>query len=276
MDDQSILRAIMCIQFVDEFRMCPSCGAVPTISCGCSLSLVPPKHSLDFSNHAAQMMSHTGKYQGMVHLCKFSNGEQKSEVTLGSAINIKFSTAPNLVNRLTDHVLGRDGPKWPCNPQTSVVPASVPRLHSEAVTSTSTLFQPVMNAQQEIGGIFPTASMDDVEISRAMAVSLPMQSSLEIKQEDPAARMTSAELEAQRQREIKIERKRERNRASAHRSNMKKKRENDERKASLNILRQLETDLRAKERSLREENLRLRNTIYGGGNPARHPSPDAG
>eukprot|EP00177_Eucheuma_denticulatum_P000332 GFKZ01000569.1.p1 GENE.GFKZ01000569.1~~GFKZ01000569.1.p1 ORF type:complete len:484 (-),score=48.52 GFKZ01000569.1:898-2349(-) len=277
MDDQSMLRATICIQFVDEFRMCPSCGAAPTISCGCSLSLVPPKHSLDFSNHVAQMMSHTGKYQGMVHICKFASGEQKCEVTLGSTINIKFSSAPNLVNRLTDHVLSRDAPKWPYSSQPSVVPAPVPRHQSEAVTSTSTLFQPVMNAPQpEIGGIFPTAPMEDVEISRVMRVSLPMQTSLEVKQETPVTRMTNEELEAQRQRDIKIERKRERNRASAHRSNMKKKRENDERKASLNILRQLETDLRAKERRLREENLRLRNTIYGGANPVRHPSPDAG
>lgn len=277
MTDQSMLRTIICIQFIDEFRHCPSCGTVPNVSCGCSLSLVPPKHSLDFSNHAAQMMSHTGNYHGMVHLSHFSNGEQNSGVTLGSSINVKFSTAPNLVSRLTDHVLSRDQPKWPCSPQASGVQASVPRLHSEAVTSTSTLFQPALNApQQEMGGMLPTASVEEFEISKAVRMSLPMQTSLEVKQETPVARMTSEELEAQRQREIKIERKRERNRASAHRSNMKKKRENDERKASLNILRQLETDLRAKERRLREENLRLRNTIYGGANPVRNPNTDPG
>lgn len=69
----------------------------------------------------------------------------------------------------------------------------------------------------------------------------------------------SGELtEFELQRLVKLERKKQKNRESAHRSNMKKKRENDERKAELRNLKEREIRLRAKEQSLREENLQFR------------------
>lgn len=306
-DEGSLLPAMVCLQVVDEFRQCPTCGAMPDQGCRCSLNLVRPKHSLDFLNHARQMSTHTGEYAGMVHLAKFEDGESNTHITLGSRISLRGSEAPNLVRRLTEWAVERDLQRVPLDPMASLMPAagqtgtllgcSQASMAAGPLTSTS---QPVFARRSQLG-IAP----ESVQVSGGIAVDSVCVSEGEIqalyasqgfdtagrpfealqgqrftgmvgpsKQEstmqfgqsaglvqgdmgpDPGSSLPLTDFELQRF--VKIERKKQKNRESAHRSNMKKKLENDERKAELQRLKELETRLRAREQQLREENLRFR------------------
>lgn len=218
------------------------------------------------------MATHNGDFHGMVHLTKYSKGNQVCLLTLGNLINIRTTVAPDLVNRLTDYILSRDLPKWPY--ELAAVSTSNPfqRLGTEAIPSSSFLsLQGPVTQGLEQGSTLLMPTLDDAAvISCAMRnVTAPLLGSSESRRGTPNVPLTAEEIDAQREKEQKLERKKERNRASAHRSNMRKKAENEQRKENLFIMRQLEAELRAKERSLREENLRLRELLYGNVNPHR-------
>lgn len=219
------------------------------------------------------MATHNGEYQGMVHLTKYSKGEQKCFLTLGNVINLRTMIAPDLVNRLTDYVLTRDLPKWPYELAAITTPNPFQRLGTEVVPSSSSFLALQGPGSQEFdqGNTLLMPPLDDAAlISNAMrTVSTPTLGSSESGREIPIASLTVEEVEALREKELKLEKKKARNRASAHRSNMKKKVENEQRKEDLYMLRQQEAELRTKERSLREENLRLRDLLFGGVNPSR-------
>lgn len=262
LQDHMILRGLIRLQFVDEVRKCPFCNCAPNHDCACHFPVITARHPLDFSNHTDQMSSHTGSYQGAIHLMKYSNGNENGSVTLASSITIKCPGNPNLIDRLTEFIVARDSSKGQFDHISQ--PGSSFGIHQDSFSCSL----PISSSMQPQGSDsnLPVQFQGHTEHGITTA-SFPntnqSQGSATIHHEAMTAHMTQEEIEAQRQRERKIERKKERNRLSAQRSNMKKKRENDERKATLRMLRQRETELRARERQLREENLRIREQVFG-------------
>lgn len=140
LDGEKLLRAMHCLQSAEEFRSCPICGAKYSTPCGCSLGLVVPAHSLDFSNHASQMFSYVGSFEGMVHSAMYSGGRLRGQEMLGSNMTLEGGNDRHLIERLSRWAISKGMQKvCPPDPMSYVLPLAVQPEEWDNATTPLTL-----------------------------------------------------------------------------------------------------------------------------------------
>lgn len=173
LDFNQIFPSVTLIQTVHEYRPCPICRKPPSDSCVCKLDLEVPKHAYDFSNGAKQMSSHIGFFQGMASWHQFAGGRICKMVKLGSQMEVRGGSVPDLVTKLMNWSITEHLKDLPDNSPLPVISCSTSATENDESDSQIQMTLPDIAPSEDIPEVHEDSFEDTAMLDRFFDPSPP-------------------------------------------------------------------------------------------------------
>jgi Basic region leucine zipper len=169
------------------FRDCPICCKPPECACGCQLSTINPKSSLDFSTLMPCALMHSGTYRGCleIFLRCFRTGSTSGFSFPGTdwcRVDRGSSVADSLRQFAIRNTIGHG------NPRRAAIPTTLEGLPSDIFHFLSTQALGHEAPMQRETGYMPEEITDEIRVSRSLTFEAPSKpSELDLQAFDAAA-----------------------------------------------------------------------------------------